>query len=407
MNLEQLIARQRRGWSLEQPFYTSTEIYDLERRTWLAEQWYVLGHASEVREPGSFIVRELLGESLIIVRGNDATVRGFYNVCRHRGSRICDADGKASSLICPYHAWSYRLDGTLRSAAALPEGVDTSQLGLRAASVKEIGGVIVGSLKGELLSFDSVQQALEPALMYHGVPNARIAARRHYPTRGNWKLVLENFMECYHCFPAHPEYCSVMRHVDVLGRIPKDSGAQWQQAVEDWLRNEANPDSPIGNQQFNFSSPTQTYGVSRAPIGTGCKTQSKDGQPVAPLMGSQGRFDGGVSTIRVDPFIYIAAMNDYVRLFQFLPTGPETTDVTITWLVDGDSRDQDVDVERLVWLWDVTTMQDKTLIERNAAGVRSMAYTPGPYSTLETMPVHFLQRYLQELAAAASKTDAA
>lgn len=402
MNLQQLIARQRRGWSLDQAFYTSQEIYELERRTWLARQWYVLAHSSEVKERGSFIVRELLGESLIVVRDNEGTVRGFYNVCRHRGSRICDTDGKANQLLCPYHAWSYRLDGTLRSAPALPEDINPRELGLHSAPVKEIGGVIVASLKGELGTLDVVRQALEPALKYHGVPNARIAARRHYPTRGNWKLVMENFMECYHCLPAHPQYCSVMRHVDALGRASSENTARWQQTVEDWLRDEANRDSPIGAQQFNFSDPGLPFGVSRAPIGAGFRTQSQDGTPVAPLMGEQARFDGGASTIRLDPFIYIAALNDYVRVIQFLPTGPESTDVTITWLVDGAARDQEVDVEKLVWLWDVTTVQDKALVERNAAGVRSMAYSPGPYSTLESLPANFITKYLSELSAASS-----
>lgn len=404
MNLHQLIARQRRGWSLDQAFYTSAEIYDHERRTWLSRQWYVIAHSSEIKDPGSFIVRELLGESLIVVRGNEGAVRGFYNVCRHRGSRICDADGKANSLMCPYHAWSYRLDGTLRSAPALPEGIDTRELGLRSAPVKEIGGVILASLQGDASALDVIQQTLEPTLKYHGVPSARIAARRHYPTRGNWKLVLENFMECYHCFPAHPQYCSVMRHVDALGRASTENSARWQRTVEDWLRTEANPDSPIGLQEFNFADPGQAYGVSRAPVGAQYQTQTKDGTPAAPLMGEQVRFDGGVSTIRLDPFVYIAAPNDYVRLIHFLPTGPETTDVAITWLVDGAARDEDVDLDKMMWLWDVTTAQDKALIERNAAGIRSAAYSPGPYSTLESLTAHFIERYLRELAATSTDT---
>src|SRR5581483_703714 len=90
---QELIHRQRPGWSLEQPFYTSPEIFEVERRGWLANQWLLLAHASEVRDSGCFIVRDLLGESIIIVRGVDRSVRGFYNVCRHRGSRICDRDG--------------------------------------------------------------------------------------------------------------------------------------------------------------------------------------------------------------------------------------------------------------------------------------------------------------------------
>ena len=101
--LRDAIKRQRPGWSLEQQFYVSPEIYELERRGWLARQWLPLGHCSEVPEPGSYIVRELLGESLIIVRGKDGLIRGFHNVCRHRGSRICDRDGKTANFTCPYH----------------------------------------------------------------------------------------------------------------------------------------------------------------------------------------------------------------------------------------------------------------------------------------------------------------
>src|SRR5262245_33914470 len=122
--LRELIARQQSGWSLEQPFYTSQELYELERRGWLSQQWYVLAHVSELNDAGSFIVRELLGESVIVVRDTVGELRGFYNVCRHRGSRICSKDGQAKVFTCPYHAWSYRLDGSLRGAAALPEGID-------------------------------------------------------------------------------------------------------------------------------------------------------------------------------------------------------------------------------------------------------------------------------------------
>jgi len=234
--IAELIGRQRAGWTLEQPFYTSEEIFEFERGEWLATQWHVLAHSSELAGSGSYIVRELLSESLILTRDELGTVRGFYNVCRHRGSRICDHDGRAPlGFTCPYHAWSYRLDGTFRKATALPENINSAELGLRAISVREIGGVIFGSLRGDLLQLDAVQEVFEPGLRYHGIPQARIVARRRYPTIGNWKLVLENFRECYHCFPAHPEYCSVMRWVDSIAQVPSDAGAGWSQTVENWL----------------------------------------------------------------------------------------------------------------------------------------------------------------------------
>jgi Rieske 2Fe-2S family protein len=395
--LSDLIARQRPNWSLEQAFYVSPEIYEIERRGWLARQWYILGHVSEVAEPSSYMVRDLLGESLIVVRDASGTLRGFYNVCRHRGSRICDKDGRASNLLCPYHAWSYRLDGSLRAAPAMPEGIDTRALGLKSVPVREVGGIILGSLTADPATADPIQRELEPGLRYCGFPQARIAARRRYPTHGNWKLVIENFIECYHCIPCHPEYASVMRHIDVVARDAPAAAAAWKEEVERWSREDADTGSPLGVAPGVFSLPI--CAATRAPIGGGRKTQSQDGQPVAPLMGAQRRFDGGASGFRCEPFVFAVALNDYGLMFQFLPTSPELTDVVITWFVNASAGEAEVDVERMIWLWDVTTVQDKAIIERNAAGVRSRAYAPGPYSLLESWPSRLVARYLRELPA--------
>jgi phenylpropionate dioxygenase-like ring-hydroxylating dioxygenase large terminal subunit len=392
--LSELISRQRPGWSLEQAFYTSEGIYEFERRGWLAAQWFVIAHASEISEAGSYIVRELLGESIIVVRDKQGTLRAFHNVCRHRGSRICDKDGRGAAFVCPYHAWSYHLDGSLRAAPALPENVERGDLGLRSVAVRDIGGIILASLRADPRSLDVAEREWAAGLTWHGAPAARIAARRHYPTRGNWKLVLENFLECYHCLPAHREYCGVMQHVDALGKSSPQSAERWRTTVENWFATQADPASPLGRDQLEPTGELIACTATRAPIGEGRQTQSQDGLPVAPLMGQQNRYDGGVSSFLLGPFVYIAAPNDYIRMIQFLPTAAESTDVVITWLVEGSASDAEVDVNKLIWLWDVTTLQDKALIERNAAGVRSLAYTPGPYSTLETWTSGFVSHYL-------------
>jgi Rieske 2Fe-2S family protein len=396
-DLPALIARQQTGWSLEQAFYTSPDIFETERREWLAAQWFVLGHGSEIPAPGCYMVRELLGESLLVVRDESSAVRAYYNVCRHRGSRLYAHDGRSSHLLCPYHAWGYRLDGSFRSAACLPAGIDKSQLGLRTVGVREIAGLIVASLTGSPEVVQTLDREFAEGLRYHGIDRARIAARRSYPTQGNWKLVIENFIECYHCLPAHPEYCGVMKHVDLVAREPNPAGRAWEAAVETWIERDANPESPLAppSIQLEFS----LCGSRRAPIGAGRQTQSEDGRPVAPLMGRQPRFDGGVSSFRCEPFIYLGALNDHAVMFQFLPISAERTDVTITWLVDGAASEAEVDVDRMVWLWDVTTIQDKRLIEQNAAGIRSRSYSPGPYTELEGMPARLVKRYLGELAA--------
>lgn len=397
-DLAALIGRQRPGWSLEQPFYTSPDIFEIERRGWLAAQWFVLGHGSEIPDPGCFMVRDLLGESLLVVRDESGAVRAYYNVCRHRGSRLYAEDGRASHLVCPYHAWGYRLDGSLRSAAALPAGLDKSRFGLCKVPVHDVAGLLVASLTGSPDVGQTLDREFAAGLRYHGIDRARIAARRSYPTRGNWKLVIENFIECYHCLPAHPEYCSVMRHVDLVAREPGPAGKAWEAAVQTWLERDANRESPLAppSSALEFS----LCCARRAPIGGGRRTQSEDGLPIGPLMGRQPRFDGGVSGFRCEPFIYLGALNDHAVLFQFLPVAADLTDVTITWLVDGAARAGDVDIERMIWLWDVTTIQDKRLIEQNAAGIRSRSYAPGPYTELEGMPARLVTRYLGELAAA-------
>jgi Rieske 2Fe-2S family protein len=399
------IARQRTGWSLEQMFYISPEFYAFERQHWLAKQWYVLGHSSELPEVGSFIVRELLGESLIILRDSERTIRAFYNVCRHRGSRICTADGKATSLMCPYHAWSYRLDGSLRSAPAMAADIDLKELGLHPAPVREIGGIILGSLRADPKTLDPAAAAGVPMLDYHGIPNARIVARRSYPTKANWKLAMENFAECYHCYPSHPEYCSTMNHVQVLARkATPEAEAAFEQEVARWHREEADPDSPVALRNSSYVEYMSQH-VSRAPIGGGRLTQSQDGKPVAPLMGRQTKFDGGAGVFSVRPFAFAALLNDHAVLFQFLPVAAELTHVQISWLVGGDTHAADFDVERMIWLWDVTTAQDKAIVELNAQGVRSDAYTPGPYSTLEPGPAALIQKYLRELQDYAAVPD--
>ena len=120
---------------------------------------------------------------------------------------------------------------------------------------------------------------------------------------------------------------------------------------------------------------------------------------MAPLMGRYPRYDGGVATFGVPPFSFFFLLNDHAVLFQFLPRATELTDVTVTWLVDAVSAPDAVDVERMVWLWDVTTVQDKAIIEANAAGVRSRAYEPGPFTKLELWGVPLITQYIDALRA--------
>ncbi|MDP9066130.1 MAG: aromatic ring-hydroxylating dioxygenase subunit alpha [Pseudomonadota bacterium] len=396
--IDEALHRYRPGWSLEQFFYVDPELFEYECRTWLARQWYLVGHSSEVPATGCYIVREVLGESVIVVRAADG-LRGFFNVCRHRGSRLCQHDGTAALLTCPYHAWSYALDGGLRTAAALPDDIDKSQLALRPVQLRDIGGLLFCALDPAPTSLEATA-ALLPALEYQGIPCARIAARRQYGTAANWKLVMENFHECYHCLPAHPQYSAMMRHVKRYAMDAPAQAAEWDREVHAWTHSEAIADFP--NAAIESADAEWSYaGVTRFPVGAGRKTQSEDGKPVAPLMGRYPHYDGGVANFSAPPFVFFFGLNDHAVLFHFLPRAAEYTDVTVTWLVDGAAAPDAVDIDRMVWLWDVTTRQDKALIETNAAGIHSRAYAPGPYSKLEQWAIPLITEYIDELRAQA------
>src|SRR5262249_53953728 len=159
------------------------------------------------------------------------------------------------------------LDGTLRGAPALSADIDKGTLSLKSIQTVEVGGLILGSLEGDGAVGSTLKDTFEAGLRFHGIDRARIAARRRYPTHGNWKLVLENFVECYHCYAAHPEYCSVMGHVEVLAK-PASAAVResWQNEVNQWWEREADKSAPLKR----LSADTATLDVcaaTRAPIG--------------------------------------------------------------------------------------------------------------------------------------------
>lgn len=393
-----LIDSQRPDWSLEQAFYLDPEIFELERQLWFPRQWAIVAHASEVPEKGRYIVRNLFDEEIIVVRFGDGPedVAAYYNVCTHRGSRLCTKDGRGRLLVCPYHAWSFRLTGELQSRQDLPETVDPEALGLHKVPTQYLGGLILCGLDAASLpDIRPVVQGLTPGLRENGVDDARIVVRKNYLTKANWKLVLENFLECYHCRAAHPEYFRVNGHVKVTAMRDADSAALWQEEIEAWH-------SVIGDAEFKKGAweagglHAMPFAMHRKPIGSGRKTLSDDGEPVSKLMGGRTAYDGGETGFRVGRLSFVSAPNDYLTMFQMIPRSATETDVILTWLVDKDA-DTDVDPEKIAWMWDVTTVQDKIITEDNASGIASRAYRPGPYTPLESQTSFFIETYLSEM----------
>jgi Rieske 2Fe-2S family protein len=373
-----LIAARRAGHALARDFYLDPEIFALDLDL-LLDRWIFAGHLGEARAPGDFITVELGSESAIVARDDKGALHAMANVCRHRGSRVCtEARGSAAAFVCPYHAWTYRLDGSLRAAREMPPGFDLATHGLRPLPLRVIGGLIFISFSASPPDLSEVASAVETMTERHGWAGARIAARRRYAVAANWKLVMENYHECYHCQPAHPEF-------SILHALARP-GARSLDGSEDFEAWSAEADGrEVGR-------------VMASSLSRGKLSGTRDGALAAPPMTNEPNAVGACIFAEVGFVSAFLAYQDHGMIYRFIPRGVLATEMEVLWLVKGDAREgEDYDVECLTWLWDVTSLADKRIIETNQAGVRSRHYEPGPFSLMEPGTQAYVERYLGEL----------
>ena len=206
--IDELISAYRPGWSLPQGFYLRPDVFEADLRL-LEDRWVCAGHVSEAGAAGDWFTTELGAESAIIVRGEDGVLRALANVCRHRGSRLCvEPRGQSTLFTCPYHAWSYHLDGRLRAAREMPDGfsIRPRSASSPCRSRSSAAHLVFVSFGPAPPPFGEAEPALASMTALYGWESARIAHRQTYRVAANWKLVMENYHECYHCGPAHPEF---------------------------------------------------------------------------------------------------------------------------------------------------------------------------------------------------------
>ncbi|MGA2045458.1 MAG: aromatic ring-hydroxylating dioxygenase subunit alpha [Roseiarcus sp.] len=389
-----IVARQPPAHSLDQALYNSPAAFRRDVERLFLRHWILAGHASLAPKPGDYFLHEMAGESLIVLRGNDGALRAFANVCRHRGSRICLSEqGHASVLVCPYHAWAYNLDGSLRSARHMPAGFDKRRFGLKPVACEVIEGLVFLSLAEAPLSLDVARAAIRAAYGPYGWADAKVAHRQTYPIAANWKLAVENYLECYHCTPAHPEYSRLHALEQPLPQIAALNAAMEARSRDLGL---AIPsiDHRVGSKSGEASIFTFRYALY-----DGVSTGGPDGKPVAPLMGAFGAYDGGVTSTHFAPSSFFIAYPDHGVVYRFLPLTPSTSAMELIWLVRGDARaGVDYDIDRLTWLWRVTSEADKRITEDNQKGVNSRYYEPGPYAPVEPNAIAWIAWYLREVA---------
>ncbi len=367
-----LLAERPEGYCLPQGLYNAPDAFDFDMAAVFGTSWLMAGFECELPKPGSYISQMIGNWPILIVRGRDGEIRAFHNSCRHRGSMLCPpGSGSSPKIVCPYHKWTYELDGALLSAMRMGDDFDKADHSLRPLQLERVAGAMFVCFAENPPPFDDFAVQLETYLAPHNLNDAKLAFTSTITDYANWKLVMENGRECYHCSTGHPELSrtfpvGMKKHFDVDGD----------------MRVQAFLDEMAGAGLATAAIEGDWWQLARFSLNPEVVSISMDGQhSVKKLMCDRNGGHIGSMRLAVDPHCFVHATADHTFMFSAMPVGPTETHVTGKWLVHKDAVEGvDYTVESLIDLWTRTNLQDKELAENNQLGVNSPAYTPGPYS---------------------------
>ena len=391
-----VLATRRPAHSLPGHLYHDPTVFSLEIEHLWQRDWIFAGHVCELSRPGEFLTLTVGACPLIVVRGLDGNIRALHNVCRHRGFTVCEAAHGTTRrrFVCPYHQWSYELDGRLAKARSMPDDLDTESLGLAQAQCAVVGGLIFVSVATDPPDIGPLRALVEPYLQPFDLETARVAHETTVIEQGNWKLVMENNRECFHCRTAHPELCAT------FPEGTQHSGGGSEDDVRSLAVFVADCEAAGLASQFRAADDWQ-YRAMRMPLVDGARSMTMDGAPAVALrFGDVPGIDVGDVLLYHYPSTWNHFMADHAVTFRILPVGPTATELRTTWLVPGDAVEgRDYELGRLTDVWEATNRQDASLVERVQRGVHSPAYRPGPYAPREEEGViQFIEWYAGTLS---------
>ncbi|MGO1161685.1 aromatic ring-hydroxylating oxygenase subunit alpha [Brucella pseudogrignonensis] len=366
------------NFSLEQKFYTDPDFYKLDLENIFYRDWLFVGHDCELPKTGSYMTVQVGAYPVVIVRDAQGGIRAFHNSCRHRGSRICSAEkGTAAKLVCPYHQWTYELDGRLLFARQVGPDFKPAEYGLKQVHCESVAGYIYVCLADDAPDFNSFRTLVEPYLAPHNIKDAKVAFESSIIEKGNWKLVWENNRECYHCAANHPELCRTYPEAPSATGV---QGVMEDPEINQLWKNCASIGLPA---EFNMSEDGR-YRITRIPLLRDAVSYTMSGKPAVkkPLSDQvSGNTNIGAMLLFNYPSTWNHLMADHAISFRVLPISANETMVTTKWLVHKDAVEGvDYDLDELTHVWIQTNDQDRQIVEENAVGIRSPAYQPGPYS---------------------------
>lgn len=393
MNLRDISALLRSrpaGHSLPQAFYTDAAAFEFDLAAIFGGSWLFAGFEAEIRKAGDYLSMMVGRWPVLVVRGRDGDLRAFHNSCRHRGSILCKpGQGSAARLICPYHRWTYGLDGRLLAAGRMPEDFRKGDHGLKQIHLEAIAGAIFICLADVAPDISVMRRDLTPLLAPHNLGSAKLAYQSTLVEHANWKLVMENGRECYHCATGHPE---LSRTFPVNASEYFDLDGAEARAFEARMAGLGLPIGPVGEDWWQ---------AVRFALNSGAVAMTSDGRfSVKKLMCEAGGGDTGSLRWAVEPNNFCHSTSEYTFAFSAVPISPTETHVVSKWLVHEDAVEGvDYDLATLTDLWTRTNLQDKEFAENNQAGVNSPGYTPGPYSPdAESLTLRFVDWYCAKAA---------
>jgi Rieske 2Fe-2S family protein len=332
------------------------EVLAFEQAAWFARSWVFVAREEDIDRPGRFVTVEVAGRPLVVIRGEDDAVRVFHNVCRHRGSLICtEPEGRIVRFQCPYHAWTYELDGRLRRASHTETLVDfeADDYGLVGARCAVWQGLVFVCLDPGAAPLETALADLPGHLDRFPLGALRRARRIEYEVAANWKVIGENYSECYHCPGVHPQ----------LNRLtPYDQGRNLES------------EGPWCGGWMELRDDFDTMSLDGL----------RHGRP--PLPGMTPEDERRVSYFLIWPNLLLSLHPDYLMTHQVWPVTPGTSRVVCEWSFHPDTMGTPgFDAADAVDFWDLTNRQDWEVCALQQRGTASPAYTPGRYALMEDM----------------------
>lgn len=386
----ELIDSREPGHGMSGELFGRQDVFENDVDVFFQKLWVLAGVTADVPEPGDVSTVEIGKASIMIVRDEDENIRTYRNICRHRGSRLMKEAGKASvgMLVCPYHQWTYDLDGSLKHAKHMGQDFDRSCKSLIPVHTKVVGAHIFVCLSDEPpADIVKLEEVMTPRFAPYDMQHTKIAYEMDVIENGNWKLVMENNRECYHCEGTHPELTNSFLPED-FGFCPDGLGEEALAAYETYVaRNAASKenwekDGYVCSIFESLDESVQTNFRTQRLVIAGANESQTLSTKVActKLLGNLQRRDlGDVHMWGHNSWTHV--MSDHSVIAFIVPVAPDKTLVRTKWLVHADAVEGvDYDLKTLTEVWVATTQQDAELVQNVHTGTQDPAYVPGPFS---------------------------